>query len=749
MAGNVGHYELLDRIGEGGMGVVYRARDRRLGRIVALKFLSNTLEASEEDLERFLHEARAISQLNHPNIATIYGVEEADGERFLAFEYMPGGTLRERIAELNRNGDRLGWKCVFSWSIRIARALAHAHRHGIVHRDVKTDNVLLTEEEDVKLTDFGVAQVAGTERPEGFETAGTAAYMSPEQAQGLPTDQRSDIFSFGVVLYEMICGAPPFTERQLEALFYDIVNTPAPPLRDSRPDAPAELQEVVDKLLAKDPADRYLRMDEAIEDLVDISDRMRVQRTGAIKPYDPPEPAVAVLPFVDMSPERDQEYFCDGITEELIQALSEVRGLKVVSRTSVFQFKGKAYDIREIGEKLRVLAVLEGSVRKAGSTLRITVQLIKVADGYHLWSERFDRDLSDVFAVQDEIAQRVADQFRVRLEQNKQAVERSKKPTANLDAYNLQLTGRYLINQRTYGALENARGRFQEAIALDPGYGDAYAGLAETLILLAGRQGPDALELLGQARDAATKAVELDPRSAEAHVSLAMAALRADWDFERAEREFRRAIELNESYATAHHQYAMFLSFMNRIDEALVEIRRAQELDPLSLIISTAVGRVLHFAGRYDEAVAQFRRTIDLNPKFSQAHFDLIISATAAGRLDEAKAAIEIVEELNPDPLRYAIFMARYHSLTGDREKAVAARADAERIMSERQTPGTMLAVIDVGIGDIDRAIELCFEAVESREGMLLFLQCEPTWAPMREHPRYPELLRRIGFPGV
>jgi serine/threonine protein kinase len=410
MAARIAHYELLERISEGGMGVVYRARDTKLDRLVALKFLARDLDTSEEDLAAFLHEARAISRLSHPNIATIYAVEEDEGDRFLAFEYLPGGTLKDAI----QAEGGLPMSQIVRWGAHIARALAHAHRHGIVHRDVKSANVLLSADGLAKLTDFGVAQVAGKRDGSTGETIGTAAYMSPEQVQGRPIDRRSDLFSLGVVLFEMAAGRPPFHDDNQAVIFYDVVNTPAPPLASFRADISTRFGAIVARLLEKQPEDRYQAAEDVLADLEALraepsSDSVRLETPETI------HATVAVLPFVDMSPDHDQEYFCDGMTEELIAALSEVRGLKVVSRTSSFEFKNRAHDIREIGARLKVDTVLEGSVRKTGDRVRIAVQHINVSDGFHLWADRYERSLEDVFAIQEEIAEAITRNLRCNL----------------------------------------------------------------------------------------------------------------------------------------------------------------------------------------------------------------------------------------------------------------------------------------------------------------------------------------------
>ena len=632
---NVSHYEIIEKIAEGGMGIVYKARDVRLDRVVALKFLSPNLPASNDQVEQFFHEARAISKLNHPNIATIFEIDEVGEEPFLALEYLPGGTVREKIRDEYAGGKRMPVRKIVSYALAVARALAHAHRHGIVHRDVKTDNALLSAEETVKLTDFGVAQVDGRKSASNTDfTVGTAAYMAPEQAQGLEVDHRSDIFSFGAVLYELAAGRVPFSGAAQAIVFYEIVHSDPRPLSDFRGDLPDTLVQIVKRALEKNPDHRFATMDLAVAALEGVRRELELEDTKPLK-AELPAPTVAVLPFVDMSPAHDQEYFCDGMTEEIINVLTAVRGLKVVSRTSSFQYKGEAYDVREIGEKLGVQTVVEGSVRTAGNKLRITAQLIKVTDGYHIWSQRYDREMTDVFEIQDEISQAIVANLKGKL------VRRAEKPlvkkkTANIEAYNRYLKGRHFLNQRTRAAILHSIECFEEAACEDCDYALPYAGLAEAYILLGtgGYGEADPAAALGKAREAALKAIEGDESSAEAHLALALVYYRADWDWENADREFKRAIEINDGYATGHHQYAMFLAALKRLDEALAEIRKAQELDPLSLIINTAVARILHFSRRFDEAIEQSRRTLELNPQFALGYFDIGVAYGQIGKFD-------------------------------------------------------------------------------------------------------------------
>ena len=745
---NVSHYEIIEKIAEGGMGIVYKARDVRLDRVVALKFLSPNLPASNDQVEQFFHEARAISKLNHPNIATIFEIDEVGEEPFLALEYLPGGTVREKIRDEYADGKRMPVRKIVSYALAVARALAHAHRHGIVHRDVKTDNALLSAEETVKLTDFGVAQVDGRKSASNTDfTVGTAAYMAPEQAQGLAVDHRSDIFSFGAVLYELAAGRVPFSGAVQAIVFYEIVHSDPRPLSDFRGDLPDTLAQIVKRALEKDPDDRFATMDQAVAALEDVRRELELEDTKPLK-AELPAPTVAVLPFVDMSPAHDQEYFCYGMTEEIINVLTAVKGLKVVSRTSSFQYKGEAYDVREIGEKLGVQTVVEGSVRTAGNKLRITAQLIKVTDGYHIWSQRYDREMTDVFAIQDEISQAIVANLKGKL------VRREEKPlvkkkTANIEAYNRYLKGRHFLNQRTRAAILHSIECFEEASCEDCGYALPYAGLAEAYILLGsgGYGEADPAAALGKARQAALKAIEGDESSAEAHLALALVYYRADWNWENADREFKRAIEINNGYATGHHQYAMFLAALNRLDEALAEIRKAQELDPLSLIINTAVARILHFSRRFDEAIEQSRRTLELNPQFALGYFDIGVAYAQTGRFEEAAAAFKKASELSGNEISRLNTEATTCAMMGDRERATELFEKLKELSKTQYVSPIVLAILPMLLGDLDTTFELIEKALEDKANALVYLNVEPFFDPLRADPRFAELIAKMGFP--
>ena len=571
--------------------------------------------------------------------------------------------------------------------------------------------------------------------------------MSPEQAQGLAIDHRSDIFSFGVVLFELATGEVPYIGQPSEAMLYDIVNTPPPPISHYRDDLPESFERLVRKLLAKNPAQRYATMDDVLAGLEHVRGELSIETTR-VHSVRPPDPTIAVLPFVDMSPQRDQEYFCDGITEEIINALTSIKGLKVVSRTSSFQFKGEAYDVRKVGEQLGVQTILEGSVRKLGNRFRITAQHVNVADGYHLWSRRFDREMEDVFAVQDEISQAIVENLRLKLVGGeKQTIV--KKRTTDVEAYNQYLRGRYHLNRRGYEDILKAIECFEQSNCADCDFAYPLAGLSEAYLLLGYGQypWPDPAGAREKAKQAALQAVGMDEESCDAHTALALVSFRTDRNWADAEKEFRRAIELNDGYATAHHQFAMFLAAMNRFEEAEAQIRRAYELDPLAPIIGTAVGRILHFCRRYDEAIEQFQRTIELHPQFSGVYFDLGVSYAQKGLNQEALAAFEKLREYGGDEFTVLIALATSHLQMGDPEKAQSYLDELDRLAQTRPLSPPGRAILEIARGNLDRAMDHLEQAFDENASALAYLQCEPLFDPVRTHPRYAVLIERIGFP--
>ncbi len=745
----ISHYEVLEKLGEGGMGVVYKARDQRLNRLVALKFLPNRLIGSKEQVARFEQEARAISALNHPHIATIHDVESVDGERFLVLEYLPGGTLKAKLKKLQAAAEKLSVDQAVSYAIQIGGALAHAHRRGILHRDVKTDNAMLTEEGTVKITDFGLAKLTGgTELTQTGFTVGTATYMSPEQAQGQTADQRSDVFSFGIVLFELVAGDLPFRGQSGMAVLYEIVNSPAPLLSSRRPEAPPRLDEIVRKALEKQPERRYQSMDEAVAELEGLTrDLQAATSTGAQRRAATAAGAIAVLPFANLSADPENEYFSDGLTEDLITALTQVEGLRVVARTSAFQFKGKAYDVREIGRQLSVGSVLEGSVRKAGERVRVTAQLVNVTDGFQLWSERYDREMRDVFAIQDEISRAIVKALKVQL------VGAEDRPLIkgccnNMEAYNLVLKGRYHWNKWTADGFRKGLEFYSQAIAADPHYAPGYAGLADCFNLLGFWGFSPPQEVMPKAKALATKAVELDETNAEAHTALGMVRILYDWDWAGAEPEFRRALELNPGDATTRLGYAMtFLAPAGRMEEAIKLMREARDLDPLSLVINTYLGVLYSFSRQPDKAIRQFEKTLDLDPNFAEAHRSMGWAYHLKGEVAEAIASFERARELGGNTAFILADLAWNYAMLG---RTAEAHEQLEKLLALREQTYVSpysVALVYMGLGDYDRAFEWLEKAYEERSAWLTWMKTGPGFDRVRGDPRFVDLMKRVGVP--
>ncbi len=738
----ISHYRIVAKLGEGGMGVVYRAQDAKLEREVALKFLSPDMTRDASATERFVREAKAAAALNHPNICTVFEIDEADGRTFIAMELVVGRNLRECL----RTGP-MDIDDALSIASLMAEGLAAAHRNGIVHRDIKPANVIVTPDGHAKIMDFGLARRTGAAQlTRAGTTVGTVAYMSPEQAKGEQVDHRTDIWSLGVVLYEMLAGKRPFRGARDQAIIYSILNDEPEPVSSGRPEVPAALDDVIATALAKDPAGRYHRTDELAADLTDLrSESESSIRTRRLDSSDT-EPSIAVLPFADMSAAKDQEYFCDGMAEELINALASIEGLQVSSRTSAFQFKEQGHDIREIGRRLNVQTVLEGSVRKAGTRIRITAQLIKVADGYHLWSERFDRDMEDVFAIQDEISLAIVDKLKVGLlgEEKAKLVNRH---TENLDAYNLYLRGRWFWNKRTDKGLGKAIECFEKAIEVAPDYALAYAGMADAYNDFLNYSLSPPVDAYPKAKEAALKALELDDALPEAHAALGFILSEQEWDWDRAEREFGRAIELNANCAVAHQGRGMLRSYRRQHDGAIESMKRALELDPLSLPFNRNTAVVLEMAGRYDEALEVAKRATEMDPDYMFVHFIQGVIYTMKSMYEEALTEFELEERAFGG--RYPLLDASIATVYARSGRA----QDAERILdnlrsacsSSRLSP-FCVAQVCFALGRKDEGFEWLERAYEQRDRWLRLVALLDGPSMAGDDPRLAALLKKIGL---
>ena len=723
------------------MGVVYKAQDTRLDRIVALKFLPGHLLCDEDAKARFVHEAKAASALNHTNITTIYEIDEAGGECFISMEYVEGKSLKELI----KNKQTRKWDIpkIATLGVQMVEGLSKAHQKGIIHRDIKSDNIMLTNEGMVKIMDFGLAKLKGVSKvTKAGTTLGTVSYMSPEQTRGEEVDHRTDIWSLGVILYEMITGQLPFKGDYEQAVVYSILNEEPKPITDLRPDLPGELEQIVNTALSKSPDSRYQKAGDILVDLRKLRKELEfVKEQPSAKRR---QPSIAVLPFTNLSADPEQEYFCDGMAEEIINALTHIEGLRVVARTSAFAFKSKHEDIREIGRKLNVEILLEGSVRKAGSRLRITAQLVNVTDGYHLWSERYDREMEDVFAIQDEISLAIVNKLKLLVGEKAKLVKRH---TDDLEAYNLYLKGRWFWNRRTEAGLKKAIEYLKQAIEKDPSYVLPYTGLADCYNILGWYGYLPPKKAFPRAKAAAEKSLEMDDTLAEAHTSLATVREFYDWDWLAAEREYKRAIERNPSYAPAHHRYAEYLSYMGRHEESIAEVKRATELDPLSLIINAVVGEVYYFARQYDQAIEASQRVIEMDPSFVVAHFLLAFPYAQKAMYDEAIAEAQKAMDLAGGGI--PLFVAQLgiiYSYSGKRDEAKKVLDELYELSKHRYVSPFYTALIYVGLGQKDQAFEWLEKAHEERDHPLETLKVEPMLDSVRSDPRYTALLKKMGL---
>ena len=716
------------------MGVVFKAQDIKLDRAVALKFFPPELCSDLGRKTRFIQEAKIASLIDHPNVVAIYEIDEVENNNlFIAMAYYRGETLDKKI----KMGP-LKLREAVDIAIQISQGLAKSHEMGIVHQDIKPSNILISEDGTAKILDFGVATLneSATKYRTESSIAGTLLYMSPEQVRGEPTDLRTDIWSFGVVFYEMISGRAPFSREYEQSIQYSIMNETQAPIEDLPANISEDVNSIIDRALQKNPAHRFQRVDELLSRLKTLRENVDSTARGQ-------KTAIAVLPFADLSPQRDQEYFCDGLAEELINALANVGDLRVASRISSFQFKGRAEDVRQIGERLNVNIVLEGSVRKSGEHLRITAQLVDVASGYQLWSERFDRRLLDIFSIQEEIAQMIVQTLKIKLmpEESERLVKRS---TEDLAAYNLYLEGRYHWNKRTGESLKKAIEFFEKAITIDPRYALAYSGVADSYAMLDQYGALPMRESYELAKAAAEKALQLDNRLAEAHASFAEVELSYNWDWTAGEKNLRQAIALNPNYATAHHWLSICLNVMGRFDESFAEIDRALELDPLSLIIIRDKGVNFYYARQYDDAIRQAQRALDMDPNFALAHRLLAIAYERKQLYSEAEAEDRIWGDLTKDQLRTEAALGHVYAASGRRDEAMEILHRLEKGISLREDLTYTMGLIYTALGQTDKAFEWLDKAYKCRSSALGTLKVDPKIDDLRSDPRFAALLKKM-----
>jgi serine/threonine-protein kinase len=738
----IGRYRILERIGAGGMGVVYRAHDTHLNRPIALKVLPPGTTADEERKARFVREAKAASALNHPNIVTIYDIGQAEGLDFIAMEYIGGRTLRDLIVSRE-----LPVCEALDYAVQIVHALDAAHAAGIVHRDIKPANIMISGTppgpRQVKILDFGIAKLLESALPDGLAQTvsttkgaiiGTAAYMSPEQAEGGQVDARSDIFSFGAMLYEMLSGRRAFHGQSDLSILAAVLREDPEPLASVTP----ELQKTVFRCLRKDPNLRFQRTGElkrALEACLPLS-----------RGFSPSLKSIAVLPFVNLSADKENEYFSEGLAEEIINFLTKLPGLQVTARTSAFAFRAKELDVREIGSKLNVEHILEGSVRKVGPRIRVTAQLINVANGYHLWSERYDREMTDVFAIQDEIAQAIVSTLRVRLGNDKPLVKRH---TASPEAYTLYLRGRHYQEKRTPEGYAKAKECFEQALAEDSRHAPAFLGLAEFYWQNAmyGFQYPK--EALAKAKEATIRALEIDDTLAEGHAILGALLGIADFDWRGADRAFQRALELEPNSPSVLFRYANFYLWpLERVNEANAVTERTLAFDPLSVATQWVFGYYLYAEGQYDRALKHLLTVIELEPEFYFAVGVMGLVYVRKGMLDEAIRTLEKACEVRADNPFMMGMLAYGLGKAGRTEEAKKVIDRLERQAELAYVPSKSLMFAWAGLDNWDRAFEFAEKSVyEERDPMTVMnLPREPLFDSVRSDTRFQALLRRMNL---
>ena len=773
------HYQILEKIGAGGMGVVYKAEDTRLHRFVALKFLQDVAQDTQA-LERFRREARAASALNHPGICTIYDIGEQDGRPFIAMEFIDGETLHSHI-----HGQALALEELLRFGTQIADALDAAHTEGIIHRDIKPANVFVTKRGQTKVLDFGLAklvpkglaradldsneELAGSTSVAGI-ISGTPAYMSPEQVRGDPLDQRTDIFSLGLLLYEMATGRQAFGGRTGGVIIEAILTRPPVPAQSINPRISPRLAEIINKALDKDRDQRYQRAADIHADLQQLergadstgtigrretetarnengarnlttrSSGPRTERVSRIID------SLAVLPFENASRDPEHEYLSDGIAGSLINRLATIPKLRVMAQSTALRYKGRGIDPQSVGRELNVRAVLAGRIMQSGESLRIGTELVDVATGSQLWGAQYDRKLGDIFAIQDEISDEISGKLRLKLTRAERK-RLSKRHTDDAEAYQLYLKGRHHWDRWTEDGFYRAIEYFEQAAVRDPSYALAHAGVADSYVLLGWNSYLPPKDAFPKAKVAATRALRLDPKLGEARAPLAAVLWLYDWQWKEAQAEFARSLELNPAYPTVNHWYAEFVMTMGHHAEAIQRMKKSQELDPLWLIISAAIGWAFYMARQYEESIEELRRTVELEPNYPVTYWILGLSLRKRGRYELAIAEGEKGVQLSGGSPLIKAALAQTLAIAGRESEAHQIVDELANLAKQKYVASYFFAGIYAGLGENDRAIAYLEKAFEEHSHWLIYLHIDPSMDSLRSNPRFEELLRRVGLP--
>jgi serine/threonine protein kinase/Tfp pilus assembly protein PilF len=786
-----GRYQIIEGLGEGGMGRVYRALDKKLNEEVAIKLIKPEVAADKKTLERFQNELKLARRIGHRNVGRMYELMEEKGNHFITMAYVPGENLRSFI---RRSGQLTVGKAA-SIAQQICEGLAEAHRQGVIHRDLKPSNVIIDLEGNARIMDFGIARSIKTKGITGPGVMiGTPEYMSPEQVDGKEADQRSDIYSLGIIIYEMLTGRAPFEGETPLSVAVKQKTEPLPDPKKWNPQIPDDLNLIIHRCLEKSAEKRYQNAEEMLSELKNIEKGTTVAAAAAPKfkradskektvtfplkriplvavgllvliaiiwavwkfiPKKQPAPAaeashsLAILPFEDLSPSKSYEYLCDGIAETLINALSGLKELHVAARTSAFSFKGKGLALQEIGQKLKVRTLLEGSVQVAGPKVRVTARLSNTEDGFQLWSESYERMLDDVFAIQDDITERILKTLKVKF-LGKTEASPLKRYTENREAYELYLQGRYLWNKRGRANLERATAYFEEAARKDPKYALAYAGLADSYFIMANNGYLAAAEALPKSKTAALKALEIDPNLAEALTCLGGLKTNWEWDFRGAERDLKQAIELKPGYAPAHQWYAFLLARLARYEETIAEIKRAAELDPLSSRIRATVGYMYYHARQYDKGLAELEKAKELNPNDSFIYRYMGYICVEMGLFAKAKESMLRFYELEYGKVFEDEDIAYVYARWGKKDEARQLLAKLEKEghpqPQQRELSPAMMAAAYAAIGEKDEAFKWLEKAYDERDLVLGYLKVRPMFDPLRSDPRFAELLKKVGL---